>query len=127
VEQRDLWSFLEREGLIDAREAEDLRQQHACWTPLGEILVAEGALSRSDLQRLLARQGSEVGARFGELAVQAGLCTWEEVSRALAIQREASPVDHLLARCPPRRLVESLLCYARHLESLHEPTLSEGA
>lgn len=125
MDELDLWSFLEREGLVSAREGDELREQHACWTPLGEILVSERALARSDLERLLARQSLE-GARLGELAVEEGLCSWADVARALAIQREASPVDYLLAHCPPRRLVETLLRYARHLESQGAPALPDS-
>lgn len=125
MDEPDLWSFFEREGLLSAREGDELREQHACWTPLGEILVSERALERADLERLLSRQTLE-GARLGELAVEEGLCSWADVARALAIQREASPVDYLLSRCPPRRLVETLLRYARFLESQREPALPES-
>jgi len=53
--------------------------------PLGQILLAEGAVSQEALDNALRQQsGSEM--RLGEILVQQNICTSEEVLRALAKQ-----------------------------------------
>src|SRR5690606_21849559 len=52
---------------------------------LGEILVATGALTPLDVQRIVAVQ-RERGARFGEIALELGLITEAQLSCALARQ-----------------------------------------
>jgi len=53
--------------------------------PLGEIMVREGAITREQLQRALARQ-REAGRRLGEILVELGYATEEDVARGLARQ-----------------------------------------
>ena len=53
--------------------------------PLGEILIREGAITRDQLQRGLARQ-REVGKRLGETLADLGYVSEDEVVKALARQ-----------------------------------------
>ena len=52
---------------------------------IGAILVEEGKLSHSQVDRILDAQGSS-GQRFGEIAVRMGFLTEEQVRFALAKQ-----------------------------------------
>lgn len=60
---------------------------------LGQILVAQGALSREGLGQALAEQGRRVACgepvRLGELLVEMGLVTATQLSRARA-ERETA-------------------------------------
>lgn len=70
---------------------------------LGEILVATGALTPLDVQRIVAVQ-RERGARFGEIALELGLITEAQLSCALArqigypyVEYGRSPLSYALA------------------------------
>ncbi|HEY9899803.1 MAG TPA: hypothetical protein V6D00_11525 [Pantanalinema sp.] len=54
---------------------------------LGQLLVLEGIITHSQLEMALARQG-KVGGLLGEILVQLGSCTDEQVTEALAIQKK---------------------------------------
>ena len=55
--------------------------------PIGEILVAQGAISAARLQEALAAQ-AERGGRLGEVLVSLKACSEEQVLKALAAQLE---------------------------------------
>src|SRR5437868_9815592 len=55
--------------------------------PLGEIMVAQGAISRERLEEALAVQ-PERGGRLGEVLVGLKACSEEQVLKALAVQLE---------------------------------------
>ena len=58
-----------------------------CGRPLGEILIAHGALAPERLEEaLLSQRGEHAGARLGEILVRTHAVTEEEVLRALAVQ-----------------------------------------
>lgn len=54
---------------------------------LGEILVAAGAISESDLTQALERK-NQTGRRIGEELVAAGLVSADRLARALGLQRK---------------------------------------
>jgi general secretion pathway protein E len=55
--------------------------------PLGEIMVAQGAISREKLDEALAAQ-KERGERLGEILISLKACSEEQVLKALAAQLE---------------------------------------
>src|SRR5512134_809754 len=52
---------------------------------LGELLVETGLISAENLDKALAAQHS-MGKRLGEVIVEMGLATEEEIAQALAVQ-----------------------------------------
>ncbi len=74
--------------------------------PIGEILVARGALDPGDLARALALQARE-DVRLGEILLTHGMVSEAEFYAALAHQWHAALVD--LARAPPDpRLIDAV-------------------
>ena len=55
------------------------------YSKLGSILVSAGIVAPEDLERLLKKQ-SEVRKRLGELAIEEGVATEEEIGEALSTQ-----------------------------------------
>src|ERR1041384_2437054 len=55
--------------------------------PLGEILLAQGAVAREKLDEALAAQ-AERGGRLGEVLISLKACSEEQVLKALAAQLE---------------------------------------
>jgi serine/threonine-protein kinase len=74
---------------------------------LGEMLVARGVITASQLQTILLRQRRE-GGRIGEWAIELDLAPAREVLATLASQLEVPFVtdEKLLAFDPPKELIE---------------------
>jgi hypothetical protein len=62
------------------------------WRPIGEILVESGAITVDDLHRALAEQ-SHTGRKLGEVLIEAGLVSWLTLAQAIAEQSEAIDLD----------------------------------
>jgi hypothetical protein len=60
--------------------------------PLGQLLVAEGFISDTQLHQAL-HVGSQTGERLGEVVVRQGLASEEDIARLLAEQWDLSYVD----------------------------------
>jgi plasmid stabilization system protein ParE len=58
---------------------------HIVWRPLGQLLVEQGMLTSSELERALAEQ-QKSGRRLGEIIVELGFVSGPELSNALAAQ-----------------------------------------
>jgi hypothetical protein len=58
---------------------------HIAWRPLGQLLVEQGMLTPSELERALAEQ-QESGKRLGETIVALGFVSGPELGNALAAQ-----------------------------------------
>jgi hypothetical protein len=58
---------------------------HIAWRPLGQLLVEQGMLAPSDLERALAEQ-QRSGRRLGETIVELGFVSGPELANALAAQ-----------------------------------------
>lgn len=82
--------------------------------------MREGYLTLRQIAGLVGMQSEEPHMRLGDIAVREGLCTVEEIQKALAVQREScpGPVEVLLRdpRIEGEDLLEALLMYARYLE-----------
>jgi hypothetical protein len=100
------------------------------YSRLGEILVASGDVTRTQITDALRRQ-SESGRRLGEILVEEGIASADQIAKALALQFdypyahfEAFPIDtaaiaavpeHVARRhvvCPLRKLNTDLYCAA---------------
>ncbi len=53
-------------------ELDSMRQENSRWRPIGEVLVAAGAITREELQEALHEQ-RESGKRLGEVLIEAGI------------------------------------------------------
>lgn len=56
--------------------------------PLGEILIAEGAATKEDVESALTKQKEEPCKKIGEILVEAGSVNQEQVASALQAQRQ---------------------------------------
>lgn len=117
----ELLDLLVGESILSRAMADTLSARvRDSWIPLGKILRQQGSISMGQLMDLLQEQANSPTTRLGDLAVQLGMCTQEDVERALRIQRESSPhVIDLLVReghCDAERLCRVLSRYVRRLE-----------
>lgn len=120
---KQLWNYLEREGLIDLAMRDRLAKTVSQgWRPLGRVLVEMGYLSVKELMRLLAIQADEPSAYLGSLAVREGYCTQSQIEQALRLQRSTTAgVYQFLTSVgglSPEQLFDSTANYIRHLETL---------
>jgi vacuolar-type H+-ATPase subunit I/STV1 len=65
------------------------RQEDTRWRPIGEVLVAAGAITREELQEELDEQRHS-GKRLGEVLIEAGRISWLSLAQAIADQTNAS-------------------------------------
>lgn len=54
---------------------------------LGQLLIMEGLITKPQLENALKRQG-EAGGLMGEILVELGYCTADQVQGALAVQKK---------------------------------------
>jgi hypothetical protein len=70
-------------------ELGSMRQENSRWRPIGEVLVAAGAITREELQEALHEQ-RESGKRLGEVLIEAGRISWLSLAQAIAEQTNES-------------------------------------
>lgn len=122
----ELLDLLVGESLLSRAMADTLAGRvRDSWIPLGKILRQQGSLSMGQLMDLLQEQANAPHLRLGDLAVKLGICTQDDVERALRIQRESSPhVIDLIVReghCDADRLCRVVSRYVRRLEERLSP------
>lgn len=72
---------------------------------VGELLVAEGAVARSDVEAALQRQSVEPSAgRIGEILVDSGVASPGQVNKALAAQMKSKSVTDFSIRVDTSKL-----------------------
>jgi type IV pilus assembly protein PilB len=122
---------LERESaaLEEAEERETAVDPLApAWRPLGQVLLARGALSEAELEDALQVQ-HVTGRRLGEIVVQRGYVTTQELVAAVIDQHglEGETASNLVAATPQSTLSDELYQVEDH--GLAKPKLvfrSEG-
>ena len=67
--------------------------QDGRWRPIGEVLVAAGAITREELQEALQEQ-RQSGKRLGEVLIEAGRISWLSLAQAIADQTGESEDEH---------------------------------
>jgi hypothetical protein len=70
-------------------DLDSFRQEDTRWRPIGEVLVAAGAITREELQEALHEQGQS-GKRLGEVLIEAGRISWLSLAQAIADQTTGS-------------------------------------
>lgn len=99
------------------------------WSHLGRILIKHGALTFTDVSYILEVQDREPGSRFGDLAVELGFCTREQVDKA--VEQQSRSGAHFLdvitehRSADPDRLVAALVAWSKRLGSALERELRE--
>ena len=95
-------------------------QSREAWVPLGMILLREKNLSLKEVFSVLSEQAVRPKALFGDLAVELGACTAEQIDEAMATQREDCPHVLDLALASPEidneKLLPALVMYVRQIE-----------
>jgi hypothetical protein len=73
-------------------DLDSFRQEDARWRPIGEVLVAAGAITREELQEALHEQRRS-GKRLGEVLIEAGRISWLSLAQAIADQTGENEAD----------------------------------
>jgi len=84
--------FLVQQGVITADQlvaALEIQQQRS--VPLGQLAIEECLMSARDVFRVLQSQREHPRDRFGEIAVDLGLITYDELQRLLMLQMNRKP------------------------------------
>jgi hypothetical protein len=72
-------------ALPEPLDLDSFRHEDARWRPIGEVLVAAGAITREELQEALQEQRRS-GKRLGEVLIEAGRISWLSLAQAIADQ-----------------------------------------
>jgi hypothetical protein len=70
-------------------DLDSFRQEGRRWRPIGEVLVAAGAITRDELHEALQEQ-RQSGKRLGEVLIEAGRISWLSLAQAIAEQTSGS-------------------------------------
>jgi hypothetical protein len=76
-------------ALPEPLELDSFRPENPRWRPIGEVLVAAGAITREELQEALQEQ-RQSGKRLGEVLIEAGRISWLSLAQAIADQTTGS-------------------------------------
>ncbi len=87
-------------------ELERVQSQSNAPLPLGELLVREGQIKPEDLALVLEKQAASPGQKLGEIVVERGLASADDVERALASQKKAASASAQTMRVDVRKLDE---------------------
>ncbi|MDQ5821165.1 MAG: hypothetical protein M3540_06985 [Actinomycetota bacterium] len=74
-------------------ELSSVRPDDPGWRPIGEVLVAAGAITRDELHEALHEQRS-TGKRLGEILIEAGHISWLALAQAIAEQTHGEEPSH---------------------------------
>jgi hypothetical protein len=90
--------YLKKKGMITAAELVDaIEAQHAKLVPIGQLALEEGILSARNIFDILQEQSKYPHIRFGELAIEMGLMTPNDLMRLLMIQTDRKrPIADIL-------------------------------
>jgi hypothetical protein len=86
--------YLVREGIITAQQlVAALELQHARYVAIGQLAIEERLMSARDVFHVLhyQRRRPEPRERFGEIAVDMGFISQEELQRLLLMQMDRKP------------------------------------
>jgi hypothetical protein len=84
--------YLKNKGVITAEQlVAALELQHEKLTPIGQLAIEEGVLSARNVFKVLRCQSDLPHERFGEVAVELGLMTSDQLERLLALQASRKP------------------------------------
>jgi len=90
--------YLKKRGVISAEQlVAAVEVQMTTLVPIGQLALEEGILSARDIFNVLRAQNSAPNIRFGDMAVEMGLMTRDDVMRLLMIQADRKrPIAEIL-------------------------------
>ena len=81
--------YLKKKGIISAEQlVAALDEQMSTLVPIGQLALEEGVLSARNIFTVLHAQSDSPTERFGELAIEMGMMTRDELMRLLMIQAD---------------------------------------
>lgn len=118
--------FLVRSGACTEDVANEFRETAARrWKPVGYFLNLSGAMTMKQIFRVLGEQALRPTEVFGELAVEMGVCTREDVDRAREMQSAECPHVFDLALADSRVDREKCMMAVREYMRFAERTLDQ--
>jgi len=113
--------YLKNKGIITAEQlVAALEVQHDRLTPIGQLAMEEGILSARNVFKVLRCQSDLPHERFGDMAVELGLMTRDQLELLLAVQASRKPplLDILIRQgaLSASRADEELAAYRRDME-----------
>ena len=109
----DFLQFVASRGLLTTEQLKIVRTQlRTAPEPIGMLAFRHGMISGADIDRVLEAQRHD-GRVFGELAVEMGLLTTEQIQALLCVQRyryavEVAEALALSGLVPPGRILPAL-------------------
>jgi hypothetical protein len=83
---------LKKKGMISSDQlVAALEEQLNSLVPIGQLALEEGVLAARDIFEVLQAQNEAPNVRFGDLAIEMGLMTRDELMRLLLIQADRKP------------------------------------
>jgi hypothetical protein len=81
--------YLKNKGVISAEQLVDALEAQMKWmVPIGQLALEEGMMSARDIFMVLQEQKKYPNMHFGDLAIEMGLLTRDDVMRLLMIQAD---------------------------------------
>lgn len=118
--------FLVRNGACTEEVANEFRQAAAhSWKPVGHYLRVSCGLTMKQIAQVLGEQAMRPTTLFGELAIELGICTREQVEQARELQRAECPHVMDLALKDPRVDREKCLIAVREYMRFAERMLDQ--
>ena len=92
--------YLKNKGVIDAEQlVASIEVQIETLVPIGQLALEEGLLTARQIFDVLHAQSGAPNVRFGDLAVEMGLLSRDDVMRLLMIQGDRrTPIADILVR-----------------------------
>jgi hypothetical protein len=92
--------YLKNKGIISAEQlVAALEMQLNTLTPIGQLALEEGIIKPRDIFDVLRAQSESPNMRFGDLAIEMGLMTRDDLMRLLMIQADRKrPLGEILVQ-----------------------------
>jgi hypothetical protein len=119
--------YLKKQGIISAEQlVAALETQINTPTPIGQLALEERLLSARDVFEILLAQCDAPELRFGDLAIEMGLMTRDELMRLLMIQADRKrPIAEILVGqgvLSGQQVATAMAAYRRAQLSPRRPT-----
>ena len=121
--------YLKNKGIITAEQLVDaLQVQMNKLVPIGQLALEERIISAREIFDILRAQKDSPTERFGDLAVEMGLMTRDDVMRLLMIQADRKrPITEILVgqgALTPHKAASEMTAYRR--SQMRRPRTSSG-
>ena len=123
--------YLKNKGIITAEQLVcALESQLNTLTPIGQLALEEGIISPRDIFDVLRAQAESPNIRFGDLAIEMGLMTRNDLMWLLMIQgdRKRTVVDILIAQgvLAKRQAAAEMIAYRESLTKRRAGSMTQS-